>query len=133
MPQKISSIEHGGTKTFSNIMAKRWPSSMRGHKDTFFHLMEVPTMRLPNVKMLLRWPSRMHIYCFVEITLYLCTMHWLLISSLLWGMESRHRVKPDICFSKHQSALLGGDWGFQCHKVPIGPGRNKRKLILFTQ
>ena len=28
----------------------------------FFHLMEVPTMRLPNVKMLLRWPSRMHIY-----------------------------------------------------------------------
>ena len=23
-------------------------------------------MRLPNVKMLLCWPSRMHIYCFVE-------------------------------------------------------------------
>ena len=33
----------------------------------FFHLMEVPTMRLPNVKLLLRWPScRMHIYGFVE-------------------------------------------------------------------
>ena len=34
---------------------------MRGHKDTFFHLKEVPTTRLPNVKMLLRWPSRMQI------------------------------------------------------------------------
>ena len=31
----------------------------------FFRLMEVPTVRLPNVKMLLRWPSRMHIYGFV--------------------------------------------------------------------
>ena len=49
-----SSMEHGGTKTFSNIMAERWPSSMRGHKDTFFNLKEVPTTRLPNVKMLLR-------------------------------------------------------------------------------
>ena len=37
----------------------------------FFHLMEVPTMRLPNVKMLLRWSSRMHICCFVEIALYM--------------------------------------------------------------
>ena len=26
-----------------------------------FYLMEVPTTRLPNVKMLLRWPSRMQI------------------------------------------------------------------------
>ena len=32
----------------------------------FFHLMEAPTMRLPNVKMLLCWPSRMQIYGFVE-------------------------------------------------------------------
>ena len=32
----------------------------------FFHLMEVPTMRLPNVKMLLRWPSGMQIYGFLE-------------------------------------------------------------------
>ena len=31
----------------------------------FFHLMEVPTMRLPNVKILLCWSSRMHIYGFV--------------------------------------------------------------------
>ena len=50
----LSSIEHRGTKTFSNIIAKQWPSSMRGHKDTFFHLEEAPTTRLPNVKMLLR-------------------------------------------------------------------------------
>ena len=34
----------------------------------FFHLMEVPTMRLPNVKILLCWPSRMHIYGFDRIT-----------------------------------------------------------------
>ena len=32
----------------------------------FFHLMEAPTMRLPNVQMLLCWPSRMRIYGFVE-------------------------------------------------------------------
>ena len=62
----------------------------------FFHLMEVPTMRLPNIKMLLHWPSRMHIYCFVEITLYLCTMHLLLIWSLLWGIEAQHRAKADL-------------------------------------
>ena len=31
----------------------------------FFHLMEAPTMRLPNAKILLCWPSRMHIYDFV--------------------------------------------------------------------
>ena len=28
----------------------------------FFHLMEAPTMRLQNAKILLHWPSRMHIY-----------------------------------------------------------------------
>ena len=28
-------------------------------------------MRLPNIKMLLRWPSRMHICCLVEIALYM--------------------------------------------------------------
>ena len=73
----------------------RWPSIMHIYGSVGpFHLMEVPTTRLPNVKMLLRWPSRMHIYCFVEIALYLCTMHLLLIWSLLWGMESRHRAKP---------------------------------------
>ena len=32
----------------------------------FFHLMDAPTMRLPNVKVLLCWPSRMQIYGFVE-------------------------------------------------------------------
>ena len=32
-----------------------------GAQGHFFHLMEVPTMRLPNIKMLLRWPSRMQI------------------------------------------------------------------------
>ena len=32
----------------------------------FFHLIEAPTMRLSNVKMLLSWPSRMHIYGSVE-------------------------------------------------------------------
>ena len=57
----ISSIEHGGTRPFSNIMA---PLALfnEGVPAHFFHLMEVPTIRLPNVKMLLRWPSRMHIY-----------------------------------------------------------------------
>ena len=32
----------------------------------FFHLVEAPMMRLPNVKIFLCWPSRMHIYGFVS-------------------------------------------------------------------
>ena len=32
----------------------------------FFHLILAPTMRLPNEKMLLCWPSRMQIYGLVE-------------------------------------------------------------------
>ena len=32
----------------------------------FFHLMEAPTMRLPNVKILICWPSRMQISGFVD-------------------------------------------------------------------
>ena len=32
----------------------------------FFHLMETPTMRLQNIKILLCWSSRMQIYGFVE-------------------------------------------------------------------
>ena len=74
-----------------------------------FHLMEVPTMRLPNVKMLLRWPSRMHIYCFVEITLYLCTMHLLLIWSLLMQLKSS-------CYER------GGDGDFSSTAGPQARG-----------
>ena len=37
----------------------------------FFHLVEVPMMRLPNVKMLLCWPSRIYIYGFVENRIFL--------------------------------------------------------------
>ena len=46
-----SSIGVGGTRPFSNIMAPL----------TLFNV-GVPTMRLSNVKMLLCWPSGMHIY-----------------------------------------------------------------------
>ena len=48
--QEVSSIEHGGMSTVFYMV------------DQYFgNLMEVPTTRLPNEKMLLRWPSRMHI------------------------------------------------------------------------
>ena len=40
--------------------------SNEGAPTHFFHLMEAPLMRLPNVKTLLSWPSRMQIYGFVE-------------------------------------------------------------------
>ena len=33
----------------------------------------------------------------------LCTMNLLLIWSLLWGMESQHRAKADVCFSKQHT------------------------------
>ena len=37
-----------------------------GAPGQFFHLMEAPMMRLQSAKILLHWPSRMHIYGFVE-------------------------------------------------------------------
>ena len=40
--------------------------SNEGAPAHFFHLMEAPTMRLPNVKILLCWSSRTQIYGFVE-------------------------------------------------------------------
>ena len=53
-PYKLmpSSVEHVGTKTFSDIMAQLtlFNEGVPGH---FLQLMDVPTMRLPNVKMLL--------------------------------------------------------------------------------
>ena len=40
----------------------------------FFHLMEALMMRLQSAKILLRWPSRMHIYDFVENHTFFCIM-----------------------------------------------------------
>ena len=40
--------------------------SNEGAPAHFFHLMEAPTMRLPNVRTLLCWPSIIQIYGFVE-------------------------------------------------------------------
>ena len=77
-----------------------------------FHLLEVPTTRLPNVKMLLCWPSRMHIYCFAEIALYLCTMHLLLIWSLLMELKSGHRAKSRCLLKQTSSYERGGDGDF---------------------
>ena len=61
----LSSIGHGGTSTLYNFMALLTLSN-EGAPAHFFHLMEAPTMRLPNVKMLLCWLSRIQIYGFVE-------------------------------------------------------------------
>ena len=60
----------------------------------FFHLMETPTMRLPNVKVLLCWSSRTQIYGFVE-------NHTFWSNLLAWG---------------YQHNLL--EWGYQ-HNFPI--------------
>ena len=45
---------------FGNDSLEPFESKFIGSVDPF-HLMEVPTARLPNVKMLLRWPSGMQI------------------------------------------------------------------------
>ena len=87
-----------------------------------FHLMEVPTTSLPNVKMLLHWPSRMHIYCFVEIALYLCTMHLLLIWSLLIELKSRHRAKSRCLLKQTSSYEQGGDGDFSSTAEPQAQG-----------
>ena len=57
-------FQSGGTRPFSNIMA---PLALfnEGVPAHFFHLMEVPMIRLPNIKILLCWSSGMHIYGFV--------------------------------------------------------------------
>ena len=65
-----------GVPTQFPILWQRWPSRMHiygfvgpqleGCKIELFHLMEAPTMRLPNVKIWLCWPSRMQIYGFIE-------------------------------------------------------------------
>ena len=70
-----SSIEHGGYQHIFQfdgnvgplecIFVALLPLFNDGVPAHFFHLMEAPTMRLPNVKILLRWPSKMHIYGFV--------------------------------------------------------------------
>ena len=54
-------------------------------------------MRLPNVKMLLYWPSRMHIYGFVEMEYFFSMMeqfdsmgvpaHFSILWSLLWFLH----------------------------------------------
>ena len=55
----------GGTSTLYNFMALLALSNEVAPTH-FFHLMEAPTMRFPNVKMLLCWLSRMQICGFVE-------------------------------------------------------------------
>ena len=71
-----SSIEHGGYQHILQFYGSVGPLecifmalltlSNAGAPARFFHLMEAPTMRLPNVKILICWPSRMQIYGFVE-------------------------------------------------------------------
>ena len=69
----LSSIVHGGTSAFYGnidileyIFMALLTLFNEGVPAHFLHLIEAPTMRLPNIKMLLRWPSRMHIYGFIE-------------------------------------------------------------------
>ena len=45
---------------------------------------------------------------YFSLCLYLCTMHLSLILSLLWSMESRHRAKADVCFSKQHAQSEDG-------------------------
>ena len=55
----------------------------------FFRLMEAPTMRLPNVKMLLRWPSRMYIYDFVSDRTFFNIMVIAIVPSFRRGRHCR--------------------------------------------
>ena len=69
----------------------------------FFHLMEAPTMRLPNVKILICWPSRMQIYGFVE-------NHTFLEQFVRMGVPAQFPIWG------YQHNLL--EWGYQ-HNFPI--------------
>ena len=39
-----------------------WSNLLAWGTRSFFHLMEAPTVRLQNIKILLHWPSRMQIF-----------------------------------------------------------------------
>ena len=47
VPAQFSNL---GVPAHFSILWLCWPSPMMGHPAHFFHLMEAPTMRLPNVK-----------------------------------------------------------------------------------
>ena len=70
------------------ILWLRWPFLLRGYQRTFLSPNGGTHNETPKCKMLLRWPSITHIYCFVEIALYLCTMHL----SLIWYFASAHGI-----------------------------------------
>ena len=73
-------------------------------------------MRLPNIKMLLHWPSRMHIYGFVENRTFLeqfVSMGVPAHFSILWSNLIAWGVPNSELRARRGS-------GFQCHKTPIG-------------
>ena len=65
-----------------------------------------------------------------SLCLYLCTMHLSLILSLLWSMESQHRAKADVCFSKqHAQSEDVIEKGQRSHKYALYS--KVRNLTLF--
>ena len=69
-----------------------------------FHLMEAPTMRLPNVKILLCWPSRKQIYGFVE-------NHTFWSNLLAWGYQHNFPIWG------YQHIFGALDWCMSFHRI----------------
>ena len=124
-----SSIEHGGTRPFSNIMA---PLTLFNeapkHKS-------IALLALKNVYLWLRWPSLMRGYetifqyvgifvgiFSVTILWYFCevSMHMTMVWDLARGAGIPAPSDAiDVC--KHQSALIRGDGDSQLHRRAAGP------------
>ena len=127
-----SSIEHGGTRTFSNIMAPLTLFNEAPKRKS------VSPLALKNAYLWLSWPSLMKGYqdifqyvgIFVRYFLWqgggggviLFSLHMTMVWYLAKGTGiPAPRDSIDVCVSKHQSALIGGNGDSQLHRRAEGP------------
>ena len=126
-----SSIEHGGTRPFSNIMAPLTLFNEAPKRKS------IALLALKNAYLWLRWPSLMRGYeiifqymvflCYYTLVLWrgefiLFSSHMTMVWDLARGMGILTPSDAiDVCISKHQSALIGGDGDSQLHRRATGP------------
>ena len=132
-----SSIEHGGTRPFSNIMAPLTLFNEAPKRKT------VALLALKNAYLWLRWPSLMKGYeTIFQYVVFLCyyTLVFLwgtscgrggfilfsLHMTMVWDLARGAGILTpsnaiDVCVSKHQSALIRGDGDSQLDRRAAGP------------
>ena len=115
----FSSIEHGGTRPFSNIMAPLTLFNEAPKRKS------IAPLALKNAYLWLHWPSLVRGYeTIFQYVVFLCYYTLVLLFSLrmtmVWVLARGAGIPApsdaiDVCVSKHQSALIGGDGDSQLH------------------